>query len=148
MARRSRLEQQTWVIDTGVAIAAEANMAAFQRWRKASTLRGIVIALPPVVVMEARRSSQKDATMKVALNKLQPLTFDCADANRAADLLRVVARATPNNPGAAASAVGLNDPQIAVLAEKNGGVVITDNPGDFNALRDAGAEITVEGLPF
>jgi predicted nucleic acid-binding protein len=141
MPRRSTLEQHTWVIDTGVAIAAENDMSAYLRWRKALQRSGIVLGVAPVVVIEARWRSQRDPTMKVALANLKELTFSCADAHRAADLLRSIGSAA--NP-----AVGTNDPQVAVLAERNGGVLITDNPTHFNALRDAGAKITITDLPF
>lgn len=134
-------------VDTGWVIAAERNIAAAFRHLKAMTLSGQVLVISPGVVVEAVRSAGSLTALDPVLSRLQPEDTVFADGRRAAQLMRQAARIS-TDARATMDRLSAVDGLVAAMAERLGGIVYTGDPGDLNLLRQAGARIVVERVPF
>ena len=99
---------------------------------------GSLVFVPSVVLAETLRGDAGDAPANRVLNKLQAVNIDVSLARRAAQLKR------------AADMVGVGatvDALVVAVSERlGGGVVLTSDPRDINALSDH-AGVRVRAIP-
>jgi predicted nucleic acid-binding protein len=99
---------------------------------------GSLVFVPSVVLAETLRGDAGDAPANRVLNKLQTVNIDVSLARRAAQLKRAA-----DMVGVAATVDAL---VVAVSERLGGGVVLTSDPRDINALSDH-AGVRVRAIP-
>lgn len=142
-SRRGRrlVDTRILVVDTGWVIAAESQPRAAMAFRKKATEKDLVVAIPAIVALEVVAGTTNRARTNRALNTLTTVPLSHELAVRAGELKAAVRGATGED-------LGFNDPQVAATAEAHSGVVLTGDRHDFEKLRDAGAGIEPQPLPF
>ena len=128
-------------------IAASRNPAAARRHIAALTRLGQVLVASPIVIVEARQRALDLGPVEVVLAKLEQEALLPEDGRRASDLLREAGRAS-RDPSARIHDIGTGDALIAAMAERLGGIVYTADSTHMEWLRSAGADITVQPVPF
>jgi predicted nucleic acid-binding protein len=101
----------------------------------------------PVVIVESRQRATDLGPIEVVLAQLEQEAILPEDGRRAGDLLRQAGRQT-SDPSARIHEIGTADALIAAMAERLGGIVYTADPAHMEWLRDAGADITIQPVPF
>lgn len=101
----------------------------------------------PIVIVEARQRALDLGPVEVVLAKLEQEALLPEDGRRASDLLREAGRAS-RDPSARIHDIGTGDALIAAMAERLGGIVYTADSTHMEWLRSAGADITVQPVPF
>jgi predicted nucleic acid-binding protein len=138
-------------VDTGWIIAAEGNVRAAVAHLKAATMAGQVLSVLPVTIVEARQRTGHLPRIDFLLSRLRAESILPEDGTRASELLREAGRQAGSSAAAQSKRVheiGTNDALVAAAAERLGGIVYTADPRHFEWLRDAGAAIVVEAIPF
>lgn len=120
--------------------------AAF-RHLKAATIAGQVLVVSPGVVVEAVRHAGSLTVMDPVLARLDPEDSLFTDGRRAGELLRGAAAAS-GAPRDTVQRISAVDALTAAMAERLSGIVYTSDPADMELLRQGGARITVERIPF
>jgi predicted nucleic acid-binding protein len=134
-------------VDTGWVIAAERDPRAARQHIAALTRLGQVMVVSPIVIVEARQRAGDVGRVDAVLARLEQETITPQDGRRASDLLREAGRQS-GDAHRRIHEIGLADALIAALAERLGGIVYTGDPEHMQWLRDAGARITVQRVPF
>lgn len=120
--------------------------AAF-RHIKATSAAGQVLVISPGVVVEAVRAAGSLRVIDPLVSRLDPEDSVFADGRRAAQLLRGAAAASAD-ARATVQRISAVDALTAAMAERLGGIVYTSDPGDLDLLRQGGARIVVQRIPF
>jgi predicted nucleic acid-binding protein len=120
---------------------------AARRHIAALTRLGQVLIASPIVIVEFRQRAADLGQIEAVLAKLEQEATLPEDGRRASDLLREAGRQSPD-PSARIHEIGTADALIAATAERLGGIVYTADPTHMEWLRDAGADITVQPVPF
>ena len=128
-------------------IAASRDPIAARRHIAALTRLGQVLVASPIVIVEARQRALDLGSVEVVLAKLEQEALLPEDGRRASDLLREAGRAS-RDPSARIHDIGTGDALIAAMAERLGGIVYTADSTHMEWLRSAGADITVQPVPF
>lgn len=128
-------------------IAAERDPRAARQHIAALTRLGQVMVVSPIVIVEARQRAGDVGRVDAVLARLEQETITPQDGRRASDLLREAGRQS-GDAHRRIHEIGLADALIAALAERLGGIVYTGDPEHMQWLRDAGARITVQRVPF
>jgi predicted nucleic acid-binding protein len=134
-------------VDTGWVIAASRNPTAARRHIAALTRVGQVLVASPIVVVESRQRAADLGPVEVILASLEHEAVLPEDGRRASDLLREAGRQSPDS-SARIHEIGTADALIAAMAERIGGIVYTADPTHMKWLRDAGADLTIQPIPF
>jgi predicted nucleic acid-binding protein len=134
-------------VDTGWVIAAERDPRRARLHIAALTRLGQVMAVSPIVIVEARQRAGDLGRVDDVLARLEQESITPQDGRRASDLLRDAGRQS-GDPHHRVHEIGLADALVAVLAERLGGIVYTGDAQHPGWLRDAGARITVVPVPF
>jgi predicted nucleic acid-binding protein len=134
-------------VDTGWVIAASRNPTAARRHIAALTRLGQVLVASPIVVVESRQRAADLGPIEVILSQLEQEALLPEDGRRASDLLRAAGRQS-SDPSSRIHEIGTADALIAAMAERIGDIVYTADPTHMEWLRDAGADVTVQPVPF
>jgi len=139
MARRSvELSWPSLVLDSEGLWAVADNHGDAKAAIELASEMGSLVFVPSVVLAETLRGDAGDAPANRVLNKLQTVNIDVTLARRAAQLKRAA-----DMVGVAATVDAL---VVAVSEHLGGGVVLTSDPRDINALGDH-AGVRVRAIP-
>ena len=114
-------------------------------------MAGQVLSVLPVTIVEARQRSGHLRQIDFVLSRLRAEPILPEDGTRASELLREAGRQAGSSSAKQSQRVheiGTNDALVAAAAERLGGIVYTADPTHMRWLRDAGAAIAVEEIPF
>ena len=114
-------------------------------------MAGQVLAVLPVAIVEAGQRARELRRIDFIISRLRAEPVVPEDGIRASELLRAAVR-----QGGRTSAIqsrriheiGTTEALVAAAAERLGGIVYTADPQHMQWLRDAGARITIERIPF
>lgn len=118
---------------------------------KAATAAGQVLAVLPVAIVEARQRARRFQRIDFIVARLRAEPILPEDGARASELLREVGRQAgidQSAQGKRIHEIGTVDALVAAAAERLGGIVYTGDPTHLKWLRDAGARIVVQPIPF
>lgn len=103
--------------------------------------------MSPIVIVEARQRAGDVGRVDVILAPLESEGITPEDGRRASDLLREAGWRSADSHQRVHE-IGAADALVAALAERLGGIVYTGDPQHLEWVRDAGARITVQRVPF
>lgn len=139
MARSRRREAppaQRLIFDSGAVIALARNDQRARAALAAAWEAGVEVAVPAVVLAETVRSTAKDASVNRVLKAVgEVIAVDDKVGRAAGGLL-----------GAARSSSTVDALVVASALRVGGGVVLTGDPDDLNALASGHHEILIEPL--
>lgn len=118
---------------------------------KAATSAGQVLVVLPVVVVEARQRAPQLEKIDFIVSRLRGEPILPEDGVRASELLREAGRQAAQSRAARSRRIheiGVSDALVGAVAERLGGVVYTADSRHLDWLREAGARIVVQPIPF
>ncbi len=134
--RRTQTPPQRLILDSGAVIALSRNDQRARAVLAAAWEAGVEVSLPSLVVAETVRGSAKDAPVNrviTAVGQVRPA--DEGTGRVAGGLL-----------GAARSNSTVDAVVVATAIELGGGVILTGDPDDLEALANGHREIVIRGL--
>ena len=139
MARSRRTQvpaPQRLILDSGAVIALTRNDERARAALAAAWESGVEVAIPSVVVAETVRGSAKDASVNRVIKAVGWVTPADEGTGRAAGALL----------GAAGSTSTVDAVVVASAIDAGGGVVLTGDPDDLEALALGHPEVVINAL--
>lgn len=106
-----------------------------------------MLVISPGVVVEAVRAAGSLTVIDPIISRLDAEDSIFEDGRRAGQLLRGAAAASAD-AHATVQRISAVDALTVAMAERLGGIVYTSDPTDMDLLREGGARIVVQRVPF
>ena len=114
-------------------------------------MAGQVLVVLPVAIVEARQRARQLQRIDFIVSRLRPEPILPEDGVRASELLREAGRQSGTSSAVLSQRIheiGTTDALVAAAAERLGGILYTADPQHMKWLRDAGARIVIQPIPF